>query len=238
MDDAHIVEDARHRIAPGTSRRTVTDITPSTKREGRFDVQVDGALVATLTLDAIERLRLHAGAPFTEHLAATVDREAQAQRTMDRALNMLAFRARSIRELRRGLIKKGEAEDLVDSAVERLAAAGLLNDEEYARGYVRAKVAGPGFSRRRLRGELYRRGVAREVADAAISEVFESEETDEAAIIERVALKKVRSLSKLDADTRRRRLYAFLARRGYELDDIRHVMTKVLAAEGRGWTAD
>lgn len=234
MDDAYAVEDARRRRASGTVTRMVSGITPSTKREGRFDVQVDGALVATLTLDAIERLHVHVGVPFSEHLAGAVEREEQAQRTMDRALNMLAFRARSIRELRRGLVKKGEPEDLVDAAIERLVASGLLNDEDYARGYVRAKVAGPGFSRRRLRGELSRRGVARDVADHAIAEVFESEETDESAIIERVALKKVRSLSKLDPDTRRRRLYAFLARRGYELDDIRQVMTKVLTAEGRG----
>lgn len=233
MDIAYDIGEAR-RSAPESSGGTVTAITPSVKREGRFDVQVNGTLVATLTLDAVERLRLQVGAPFSDPIATAVEREVQAQRTMDRALNMLAFRARSIRELRRGLVKKGEPEDQVDAAIERLVSAGLLNDEDYARGYVRAKVAGPGFSRRRLRGELYRRGVARDVADQAINEVFESEETDEAAIIERVAVKKARSLEKLDPDTRRRRLYAFLARRGYELDDIRQIMTKVLAVEDRG----
>jgi len=210
---------------------SVTGITPSAKREGRFDVQVAGKPVATLSLDAIERLRLLVGVPFTEQLAAAVEREVQAQRTMDRALNMLAFRARSIRELRRGLIRKGEAEELADAAIARLTSAGLLDDRDYARSYVRAKVAGAGFSRRRLRGELARRGVARDIAEEAIGEVFASEEMDEADIIERVALKKLRSLAKVDDDTRRRRLYAYLARRGYELDDIRRVMTKVLAAD-------
>ena len=209
---------------------SVTGITPSAKREGRFDVQVAGTPVATLSLDAIERLRLHVGVPFTEQLAAAVERAAQAQRTMDRALNMLAFRARSIRELRRGLIQKGEAEELADAAIARLVATGLLDDRDYARSYVRAKVAGAGFSRRRLRGELARRGVARDIVDEAIGEVFASEEMDEDAVIERVALKKLRALAKVDEATRRRRLYAYLARRGYELDDIRRVMTKVLAA--------
>jgi regulatory protein len=210
---------------------TVTGITPSARRQGRFELEVDERPVATLSLDAIERLGLHIGASFDDRTAAAVERESQAQHTMDRALNMLAFRARSIRELRRSLVTKGEPEALVDAAIERLMAMGVLDDREYARGYVHAKVTGPGFSRRRLRGELARRGVARDVADAAIEAVFAEDQVDEEGIIERVARKKARTLARLDDGTRRRRLYAFLARRGYELDDIRRVMERVLTAD-------
>jgi regulatory protein len=49
---------------------------------------------------------------------------------------------------------------------------------------------------------------------------------DEAAIIERVAEKKARSLAKLDPGLRRRRLYAFLARRGFDADDIRRAVDR------------
>jgi regulatory protein len=210
---------------------TVTGITPSARRQGRFELEIDERPVATLSLDAIERLELHIGAPFDDRAAAAVERESQAQHTMDRALNMLAFRARSIRELRRSLVRKGELEAQVDAAIERLIAMGVLDDREYARGYVHAKVTGPGFSRRRLRGELARRGVARDVADEAIDAVFAQDQVDEDGIIERVARKKARTLARLDDATRRRRLYAFLARRGYELDDIRRVMERVLTAD-------
>jgi regulatory protein len=141
---------------------------------------------------------------------------------------MLAFRARASRELRVALLKKGEPEPYVDAAIERLSSLGLLNDADYARQFARGKMTGPGLSRRRLQSELFRRGVAREVADEAIDEVLSDDAVDEEAIIERVAAKKLRTLSRLDADTRRRRLYAFLARRGYDSDDIRRVLTKLL----------
>jgi regulatory protein len=75
---------------------------------------------------------------------------------------------------------------------------------------------------------MFRRGVAREVGDEAIAEVFDDEAVDESEMIERVARKKLRSLARLDPDARRRRLYAFLARRGYESDDIRRVLQAVL----------
>jgi regulatory protein len=206
----------------------ITAITPSTKREGRFDVAADGRPLATLSLEAIERLGLAVGTALTDRSRAAVEHEVQTLRTYDRALNMLAFRARASRELRLALLKKGEPEPYVDAALERLSSLGLLNDADYARQFARAKMTGPGLSKRRLQSELFRRGVARDVADEAIGEVLSDEAVDEEAIIERVAAKKLRTLSKLDADTRRRRLYAFLARRGYELDDIRRVLMKLL----------
>jgi regulatory protein len=216
----------------------ITAITPSTKREGRFDVVADGRPLATLSLEAIERLGLAVGTALTDRLKAAVEHEVQTLRTYDRALSMLAFRARASRELRLALLRKGEPEPYVDAALERLASRGLLNDADYARQFARAKMTGPGLSKRRLQSELFRRGVARDVADEAIGEVLSDEAVDEEAIIERVAAKKLRTLSKLDADTRRRRLYAFLARRGYELDDIRRVLTKLLRDEADESTPD
>lgn len=154
--------------------------------------------------------------------------------TYDRALDMLEARSRGVAELRRLLIRKGEPEAEVDAAIERLRASGLLDDANYARQLTRSKALGAGHSRRRIQQELTKRGVAREVSDEAIAEVFEDEEVDEAASIERVARKKLRMLAKTDDATRKRRLYAFLARRGYDSDDIQRVMKVVLEERGTG----
>ena len=208
--------------------RFVTGIAASLQTEGRFVVEVDGRPVATLTLEAIERLGLRPGAPYGEAAAAGVEQEAAVLRAMDRALNMLAFRARSVRELRRRLLQKGEEEPIVHATVARLTELGLLDDADYARQFARSRVLGPGLSTRRLQQELFKRGVAREVADQAIGDAMADDDVDEDAIIERVARKKLRTLVKLDAPTRRRRLYAFLARRGYDSEDIRRVMAELL----------
>lgn len=152
--------------------------------------------------------------------------------TYERALDMLEARARASAELRRLLIKKGEPQADVDAAIERLQAAGLLDDANFARQFTRSKVLGPGLSRRRLHQELTRRGLNRELSSDAIEAVFVEEGVDESATIERVARKKLRTLSKLDVDTQRRRLYGFLARRGYDSDDIARTIRLVLRADG------
>src|SRR5688572_20057980 len=153
-------------------------------------------------------------------------------RAYARALDMLARAPRSVRDLRRRLLLKGEGEADVDAAVERLTAAGLLDDAAYARAFARSKVSSQGFSRRRLQQELAKRGVARDVADAAIAEVLHDEDVDEVANIERVARKKLRALHGLDEATQRRRLYAFLGRRGYLVDDVRVVLERLRREEG------
>jgi regulatory protein len=140
---------------------------------------------------------------------------------------MLALRARSAAELRRLLVRKGEPAELVDVAIERLLRAGFLDDESFARQFARSKLLGAGLSRRRVQQELARRGVAREVAESALSEVVDEEQVDEEDGLQRVARKKLESLERLDPATQRRRLYAFLARRGYDSDDIARTLREL-----------
>lgn len=152
--------------------------------------------------------------------------------TYERALDMLEARSRGVVELRRLLIRKGEPETDVDAAIERLRASGLLDDANFARQLTRSKALGAGLSRRRIAQELGKRGVDRELSAEAIDHVFDEEGVDEAASIERVARKKLRMLTKVDDATRKRRLYGFLARRGYDSDDIQRVLRVVLGKSG------
>jgi regulatory protein len=205
---------------------TLTAITPSPRHPGRFDVFVDGRPVAILSLDAIERLRLGVGAEVAgreEQIALA----AAELKVYDRALNLLAFRARSSAELARSLVRKGEPKELVQRAVARLQEQGLLDDAAFAQSFTRAKVLGARQSRRRVQQGLARKGVARDVTDAAIATVFEEEGVDQRAVVEAAARKKLRSLVTLEPAVRRRRLYAFLARRGYDADDVRRAMDAV-----------
>jgi regulatory protein len=187
---------------------------------------VDGMSFATLSLDAIERLQLVVGGSVAGR-EEPIAREAALLTVYDRALNMLAFRARSSAELARSLVRKGEPKEQVDAAIARLQAQGLLDDAAFAQSFTRAKVLGAQQSRRRVQQDLARKGVAREVTDAAIATVFEEEQVDQREVVEQAARKKLRTLKKVDPAVRRRRLYSFLARRGYDSEDIRRAMAAV-----------
>src|SRR5690348_8869448 len=146
----------------------ITSITASPRRTGRFDISIDAKPAATLSIEAIERLQLAVGVVVDERLDAALSRETSIVRTYDRALNMIALRARSSSDLRRQLIRKGEEAEYVDIAIERLLRTGFLDDASFAKQFTRTKVASAGLSRRRVQQELARRGVARDVAESAI----------------------------------------------------------------------
>jgi regulatory protein len=215
----------------------ISGIVPAPRPAGRFAVLVDGREAAVLTLEAIERLRLAVGRSVIG-LEDQIALEAKRIHTYDRAVNILAFRARSSNELARSLQRKGEEKPHIDWAIARLQEQGLLDDAAFARSFARAKVVGGKQSRRRVQLDLARKGVSRSMSDEAIETVFEEEAVDQRAIVEDAARKKLRSLAGLDPAVQRRRLYGFLARRGYELDDIRSVLSAIGSSLGAEASAD
>ena len=215
----------------------ISGIVPAARPAGRFCVLVDGRETAVLTLEAIERLRLTVGrsvAGLEEQIAL----EARRLQAYDRAVNLLAFRGRSSSELARSLQRKGEEKAFVDWAIDRLREQGLLDDAAFARSFARARVVDGKQSRRRVQQDLARKGVSRSLSDEAIDTVFEEEAVDQRAIVEEAARRKLRSLAGLDPVVQRRRLYGFLARRGYEIDDIRSVLSAIGSSLGADTGSD
>ena len=143
------------------------------------------------------------------------------------ALNLLAARPYSTQTLRRKLTQKEYSAADADEAIRRLVDNGLLNDARYAEQYARSKILTTGASKRRLQQELYRKGIKGELATTAIANVIEQEDIDPAAVVERVARKKLAQLGDLEPLVLKRRLFAFLARRGYDLEEIKGVVSRL-----------
>lgn len=207
----------------------ITSIVEHPRKPGRYVVDLDGREGAVLSAEWVAELKLRIGAELSEPQLDALRRASAEVALLDRALNLLAHRARSARELRRRLRERDAPDALVDATIARLEQLGLVNDADYARQVARSKVVGQGASKRRVRQELFKRGVAGELADDAIAQVYEEESVEPGELAERAARKRLKALGGLDPATRRRRLYAFLARRGYEADEIRAAMDAVLA---------
>ncbi|HEY7897701.1 MAG: regulatory protein RecX [Gemmatimonadales bacterium] len=150
-----------------------------------------------------------------------------AQTPYNRALDLLSARPYTVRQLRRKLIQKEVPAEEAEAVIARLLGAGLLDDERYALAYARSKLVNQGASARRISQDLARKGVNAELSRQAIAQVVDEEEVDTKAVIERVARKKIASMGDLEPVVVRRRLFAFLARKGYELDEIRDVVGRV-----------
>lgn len=130
----------------------------------------------------------------------------------DRVLRMLAQRAHSRAELIRKLKQRGCTSAMALDAVDKAASKGYVNDAEYARMYARQARDQKGQAPLRIRRELAQRGIEAHHAEAALQEVFA--ETDLAALACALVRKRVQRLDG-DVQSKRRRLAAFLERRGF-----------------------
>lgn len=193
-------------------------------------VTVDGASAGVLTVDLVSELGLREGALLDWGARHALALAARRTALLDKALDLLAVRARSASELRQRL-RRRDADALdITWVIERLGAQGYLDDAQFARQYARTRIVGGGVSRRRLQDELYRRGVERETASDAIDETLADVHLDEYSAARDAARKRLRAMGDLDPAVARRRLYGFLARRGYEPDVVGRVLREVLGA--------
>ena len=98
----------------------------------------------------------------------------------ERALRHLARRDHSRAELARKLAAHGNADE-IKTVIARMGELGLQSDTRYAEAFVRVKATR--FGAARLRNELSRRGVERELIDEAIAGECSTPEIERARMV-------------------------------------------------------
>ncbi len=152
--------------------------------------------------------------------SATYDRivgEVLAPRAKERALWLLQDCARTESGVRRKLAEGFYPREVIDGTMEFLRGYGLVDDGEYGRRY--AELYGKRRSRQRVRQDLIRRGLDPARAEEILEESPIDEEEQIAAI-----LRKKRYDPGEASPKDRRRIFAFLIRRGYPAQTVGQVI--------------
>ena len=140
------------------------------------------------------------------------------EQTKNRALRMLDRRDYSHAELVKKLVEKGETPEDAEAVVSRLSELGVVDDARYAALVVR-QYAGKGYGERRVRAELQKRGVPRELLDAALEEMPEQDD----AVLTLLRRKLGDSFDRADV----KRATDALARKGYGWDEISSALQRL-----------
>ena len=193
---------------------TLTALAPDPRQPGYRLVEVDRGRFASLPVATLEPLRLEVGAALAVAVLDRLRELADIEAAERAALRALARRAHARLDLQRRLVKKQHPPAAVDAALERLASRGLLDDRQFAEQYA-ALRATRGKGPARLLGDLMAQGVERRTAEQAVRRALEEEGIDPGVEARAVATKRARQLAGLPVPVRKRRLLAFLLRRGY-----------------------
>lgn len=201
----------------------LTGLAPDPRRPGYHLVEIDRGRFASLPGESLAGLGLAVGGEIGPRVLARLQELADLEAAHRAALRALVRRAHARFDLRRRLLQKQHPPAAVDGALERLAAQGLLDDARFARDYAAAK-AGRGRGPARLLRDLLAQGVERRVAEEAVRAALADEGVDPAEAVRAVAETRARQLAGLPAAVRRRRLAAFLQRRGFQGPGVQDVV--------------
>lgn len=146
------------------------------------------------------------------------------RRAQARALKLLAVRDRTEKELRDRLQAAGFDEAVTEETVAWCRRLGYVDDARFARGWVEHRLRLSPCGRVRLEGELKEKGVAAEIIAATLAEML-TPETEERLCLEE-ARRQARRLAEAGEEGRRR-LAAYLARRGFTWEQIRTALAHV-----------
>ncbi|MDX2355573.1 regulatory protein RecX [Dietzia sp. PP-33] len=158
---------------------------------------------------------------------------AEAHEAATAALRLLRHRPRSEHELRERLGAKDHGATAVEEALERVRIWGLVDDADFAAEWVRGRRRRRGRSRGALERELRDKGVAEVHIAGAVSDIDETDDREQATelVRARLARRPIDSGPGVDHQGERRRLVAFLARRGYPTGLAMTVVDTELAAQ-------
>ncbi len=213
--------------APGTVTRLVAQVHDAE----RVSVFLDGAFAFGVHRDLVLERGLRKGLALAVDEQESILAADALLRARSAALGFLSSRARTRREVADRLRRDDLSDDAIEDTLAWLDGRGYLDDAAYAAQYAESRRRAQGLGPSRIRQELRRRGVGTEEANEAVADVFDDPEAilDDALTAARKRLPSL--LREPDPRKRQRKLYDFLARRGYDGDTSRQVIAAILSGD-------
>lgn len=190
----------------------IVSIEESRSYKGRLEIVFDDGLRLMTSKDVIAENYLHVGKELAEREIESLKDGFIRDETRNLAVSLVEWRPMSRREVEKKLIEKGQPKENAMEAACWLEEIGLIDDSEYACLIVR-HYSGKGYGVRRIKAELYRRGVPQELWDEAIIDMPEQEEEVFGFIQSSLG-------GRLPDQREKKRVFDKLARRGFSYGEI------------------
>lgn len=179
--------------------------------------------------DVMIKYRMIKGAAFAKSDLEEIIAADERQRSYGDALVYLSRKPRTAYEIALRLEEKGWSEETVSDVLYRLKQERLIDDAAYAQEWAKQRVGSRGKGKLWVRHELRQKGIAKPLIEEALGEVSEEDEYNSAL---QLGAKKWRSTTGEFMD-RKRKMGAFLMRRGYSGGLVSKVIRELAQQEGQ-----
>lgn len=206
----------------------ITKIEPEQKNPRRRNLYADGKFLVGVSTETLVKFGIRTGDEIGKEKLRALQATEELQSAKTVAVRFLSRRQRTEKEIRDKLREKEFGDEEIRQTIEHLKSLRYLDDEKFARDYIRHQLALRPKGKLLLTQNLLRAGVKKETIDAALSDTFQ--ETSQEAAAREAAQKFLKKLSTArDAPHKaKQKLAAFLTRRGFTWEVVAPVLKTLL----------
>lgn len=191
----------------------ITEIKKNKNAPG-YSIIADGEFLFSLDGETILKEGIKKGMEISEDEAAVLKFKSDYFKAKEKALRLLDRRAHSKAEIIRK-VSENYPKEVAVKVAERLEEIGLINDESFARIYFKELSEVKKFGINRIKTELYKRGIAKEIIEVLSEELSDNEP------YKKVLLEIKRRPFDFSSEKEKRRVFNKFLRNGYSYDDIK-----------------
>ena len=203
----------------------ITALETQARHNDRVNVSLDGEFAFGLNATIVLEQRLYVGQELSAEDVLALRQSEEVAAATQSAIRLVAHQARTESELRKRLTRNGFSAPSIDAAIARMHEWNYLDDQDFARRWVESREGHRPRSASMIKRELVGKGIDAETAGQVVDEA----EIDEYKIALDLGLKWAARPAREDPEARRRRLAAYLQRRGFGWDIVRRVLAASLA---------
>ena len=202
----------------------ITNIEEQKRNKERVNIYVDNDYAFSLSKEVLLKEKIKVNDIIDMEKMKKISKEDNFMKCKNSALRIIERTIKTEKEIREKLIAKEYDEESINRSIDFLKEYNFLNDENYARMYVRDKSKGQG--KNKIKYSLIRKGLDEEIILEELSKIDEDEEENTAY---EMALKKYNIIKKRESDSYKlsQKLYRFLISKGYGYDVASKVIKKI-----------
>ena len=201
----------------------ITKIEQQVKDKNRYSIFIDGKFAFGLSELALINSGLRNNQELTKIELEKFKEDARTDKIYNQTLNLIARRPRSQWEIEDYLKRKGLTAEESVSILNMLKERGYINDLDFSTRWVESRRLLKQMSKRKLSLELRQK----RISDEIIQQVLNEDEANEQEVLRELILKKSQQTRYKD----RQKLIAYLARQGFNYDDIKQVISEISLQE-------
>ena len=203
----------------------VSDIKVNKNNPSRVKLHLSNGLHVETDYSLVINLELYIGKTISKQMLEIIEQNSKLSSAKNDAIRFLSYRPRSKWEIENKLHRNKYKPSIIENTINWLEENNFINDRDFAINWIRYQISKKPAGKLKLRNELNKKGIDREIIDSVINSFFEQEE-DELTLANQLIRKKQFSLQSKDIQLDPTKLISLLKRRGFSNVVIKRVCEK------------